>query len=119
MDLSQENSEQNSIISYSENDASIQSGKLGFPCFISKSFSATLDFHSIDLIEKNDIFPLITKDQVKIIIIGTSQSSFLKPEKILLFNELGLGVELMNVDAACRSFNLLLSDKRSVGLLII
>lgn len=119
MDLSQENSEQNSILSYSENDVRIQSRKLGFPCFISKSFSTTLDFHSIDLIKKTDIFPLITKDQVKIIIIGTSQTSFLKPEKILLFNELGLGVELMNVDAACRSFNLLLSDKRSVGLLII
>jgi hypothetical protein len=56
MDLSQENSEQNSILSYSKNDASIQSGKLGFPCFISKSFSATLDFHSIDMIEKTISF---------------------------------------------------------------
>ena len=87
--------------------------------FYLEKFFSNIGFSLIDLMEKNDIFPLTTKDQVKIIIIGTSQTSFLQPEKILLFNELGLGVELMNVDAACRSFNLLLSDKRAVGLLII
>ncbi|HIM54862.1 MAG TPA: hypothetical protein EYI82_05185, partial [Gammaproteobacteria bacterium] len=33
--------------------------------------------------------------------------------------QMGIGVESMNSESACRSFNLLLSDIRRVGLLLL
>ncbi|HCX12708.1 MAG TPA: hypothetical protein DHJ28_00265, partial [Gammaproteobacteria bacterium] len=33
--------------------------------------------------------------------------------------QMGIGVECMNSESACRSFNLLLSDIRRVGLLLL
>jgi len=55
-----------------------------------------------------------------LLIIGTGKhSKFLSPKQQVSLSELGLGVESMNNVSACSSFNLLLSDLRPVGLLIL
>jgi len=54
------------------------------------------------------------------VIIGTGERViFLSAKHQVTLGELGLGVECMNNASACSSFNLLLSDARAVGLLIL
>jgi uncharacterized protein len=54
------------------------------------------------------------------LIIGTGKhSKFLSPKQQVSLSKLGLGLESMNNVSACSSFNLLLSDLRPVGLLIL
>lgn len=57
----------------------------------------------------------------KILIIGHCESStlFLSPEHHLTFMRQGIGVECMSLDAACRTFNILLGEHREVALLLI
>ncbi|TEU22052.1 MAG: hypothetical protein E3I13_02765, partial [Gammaproteobacteria bacterium] len=46
-------------------------------------------------------------------------TQFLHPKQQVAIQQMGIGVESMNNESACRSFNLLLSDVRRVGLLLL
>lgn len=56
----------------------------------------------------------------RILIIGHQEpSAFLSAEAHLSFMKTGIGVESMHLDAACRTFNILLSEDREVALLLL
>lgn len=68
-------------------------------------------------------FAEIAADNLKIIldmvpqlvIIGTGQQQhFLDQELLLPFLQQGIGIEIMNTDAACRTYNVLTSEGRNV-----
>lgn len=68
-------------------------------------------------------FAEITADNLKIIldkvpqivIIGTGeQQHFLDQELLLPFLQQRIGIEIMNTDAACRTYNVLMSEGRNV-----
>ena len=51
----------------------------------------------------------------QIVILGTGENQyFLAQELILLFLQQGIGIEVMNTDAACRTYNVLMSEGRNV-----
>ena len=51
----------------------------------------------------------------EVVLIGTGvQQVFLSPQRMMLFYQRGIGVEVMNTDAACRTFNVLVSEGRNV-----
>lgn len=57
----------------------------------------------------------------EIVLIGTEKSAeFLSPKCLMIFYAHHIGVEVMNTQAACRTFNLLAVEKRNVvaGLMI-
>ncbi len=57
----------------------------------------------------------------QIVIIGTGeQQHFLEQELLLPFLKQGIGIEIMNTDAACRTYNVLMSEGRNIvaGLLL-
>jgi len=57
----------------------------------------------------------------EIILLGTGQQwQMLSAEKLMLFYEKNIGVEIMTTDSACRTFNILASEGRHViaGLVI-
>jgi uncharacterized protein len=57
----------------------------------------------------------------QIVIIGTGeQQHFLDQELLLPFLKQGIGIEIMNTDAACRTYNVLMSEGRNIvaGLLL-
>lgn len=71
----------------------------------------------------------ITADNLKkilelspqLVIIGTgAQQHFLDVALSLLFLQRGIGIEIMNTEAACRTYNVLLSEGRNVvaGLIL-
>ncbi|MDX1555119.1 MAG: Mth938-like domain-containing protein [Xanthomonadales bacterium] len=51
----------------------------------------------------------------EVVIIGTgAQQRFLAPELMMFFHERGIGIEIMNTQAACRTFNVLVMEERRV-----
>ena len=58
--------------------------------------------------------------QPEVIIIGTgSQLQFPRPESYSIAINQGIGIEFMNTGAACRTYNILLSENRKVAAAII
>jgi uncharacterized protein len=51
----------------------------------------------------------------EVVLLGTGkQQVFLPPRMMMLFFERGVGIEVMTTDAACRTFNVLVSEGRNV-----
>jgi uncharacterized protein len=56
----------------------------------------------------------------EVVLIGTgSQQAFLSPEQMMFFYSRGIGIEAMTTDAACRTFNVLVSELRKVVAALI
>ena len=51
----------------------------------------------------------------EVVLIGTGERQiFLAPALMMVFYSRGVGVEVMTTDAACRTFNVLVSESRNV-----
>ncbi len=56
----------------------------------------------------------------QILLLGTGRRSRLpRPELLLPFSRLGIGVEIMTTTAACRTYNLLLAEGRRVVAVLL
>ncbi len=120
MEFTQQNANQNTVISFDDLTITLSHLKLKTPCFISISESKELSAFNLDEINKEFLFPLLSKESIDILINGTGRSPiFLSPKQQMSLSEINLGVECMNNTSACSSFNLLLGDLRKVGLLIL
>jgi len=120
MEFTQQNANQNTIISFDDLTITLSHSKLNLPCFISQNESMELSALKITEVDKEFLFPLLSKESIDLLIIGTGSSPvFLSPKQQMSLSEIGLGVECMNNTSACSSFNLLLGDLRKVGLLIL
>ena len=120
MEFTQQSANQNTIISIDESTIKLSHIQVNIPCFISSKNVEELSISSLEEISKEALFPLLSQESLDLLIIGTGKKSkFLSPKQQVLLSELGLGLECMNNVSACSSFNLLLSDLRPVGLLIL
>ena len=120
MEFNQQESEHNSIISVDNSQVKLIHCVLKTPCFISPSYSVEIKATNIESLDKALLFPLSSKDDIDILIIGTGEmTQFLHPKQQIAIQQMGIGVESMNNESACRSFNLLLTDARRVGLLLL
>ena len=120
MEFTQQNANQNSVVSVDDSMIMLTNTKLKIPCYISANHSEEILTLSLNLISKETIFPLMAKKSVDLLIIGTGNSTkFLSPKLQTELSEIGLNIECMKNVSACSSFNLLLADARSVGLLIL
>ncbi len=62
-------------------------------------------------------FSAIIAAQPDLLLIGTSSpQQFLSPQLQVYLSSKKIGIETMNIRAACRTFNLLLSEERRVAL---
>ena len=120
MEFTQQSANQNTVISIDESTATLSHIQLKIPCFISSNIAKEIPISSLEEISKELLFPLLSEESLDLLIIGTGKKSkFLSPKQLVSLSGLGLGVECMNNVSACSSFNLLLSDLRPVGLLIL
>ena len=120
MELTQHELNNNSIISHNKSTIILQNKELKTPCFISPTTTKQLKIKSLDDINKDLIFKIISKELLNLIIIGTGDKvRFIHEKKIVEIVKLGTGIEFMNNSSACSSFNILLSDARALGLIIL
>jgi len=120
MEFTEQRANQNTVVSIDESSITLSYTRLNIPCFISSKKAEVMSISSLEEISKETLFPLLSQESLELLIIGTGKHSiFLSPKQQVSLSELGLGVECMNNVSACSSFNLLLSDLRPVGLLIL
>jgi uncharacterized protein len=120
MEFNRQDNSQNSIISMDDNIITLSHTTLTTPCFISTHYHTQTPDMTLAQLDKITLFPLSSKDDIDILLIGTGATSvFLDPKQQMAIQQMGVSIETMNAQSACRSFNLLLSDMRLVGLLLL
>jgi uncharacterized protein len=104
------------------NDQGIRVGETWYPQSLIISANHLISDWSVqtmkDLVEedlaKKSLEPILNLAP-EILLIGTgSKQVFLQPQLTVFFYQKGIGVEVMTTDAACRTFNVLVSEGRNV-----
>jgi uncharacterized protein len=68
----------------------------------------------------DDHLEKILELQPEVVLIGTgARQEFLPPQQMVFFYSRNIGVEVMTTDAACRTFNVLAAESRSVVAALI
>ncbi len=120
MHISLETPDQHSIQAYSEHEIQINSLIYQHSLIVSKQeIIADVAIHNIQEINK-PYLEMLLKYKPEIIIIGHGELSTPPPIKIIAeLAQQNIGIEFMSIGAACRTYNILLSELRAVTLGII
>ncbi|WP_133129680.1 Mth938-like domain-containing protein [Legionella yabuuchiae] len=120
MQINKEPVEIHSIRSYSEHEVTINSQVYHSNLIVCRDSIITdwqaASLQTLDL----DLMKPVLETSPEVIIIGHTQSGVLVPLEILMaLSQQRIGLEAMSLGAACRTFNILLSEGRNVTLGII
>lgn len=120
MQISLENSDQNAVQAYGDNEVKINSITYTKSLIVSKAEIITdVKIQSVKKLDSS-YFDLFMDFKPEVIIIGHSEIGSLPPVNVIAqLSQLGIGLECMSLGAACRTFNILLSEERRVLLGII
>lgn len=79
------------------------------------------DVESADDVTPQSLAPVLErKQQVRVLLLGTGQSQVFAGEALrAVLCEAGIIVEVMNTGAACRTYNVLLAERRPVAAALI
>jgi uncharacterized protein len=115
MQISLESAERHAVQAYTNNKIQINS-IVYEKSFIVSSESIITDINFQEIQDINDEFiDLLLKSKPEIIVIGHTHAGKLLPIHYLSkLSQLRIGVECMLLGAACRTYNVLLSERRSV-----
>jgi len=105
----------NTITSYGPGWIKITQSKIDKPCVVTRT-TLSVDSLPSNIMDLNiqDMEPIVSLNP-EVVIIGTGKKQLFLDKKIssTLTNR-RIGVEYMDTAAACRSFNILLAEERSV-----
>lgn len=118
MSLQLETPEQNSIQAYDKNKIKINSIDYHYNLIISEKDIIPWDISTLTSINAETIKPCLMFNP-DLILIGHDTAKRLPQELICTLAKDKIGIEIMAVGAACRTFNILLSEFRAVVLGII
>lgn len=108
------NNADSSIRSYTVGSIRINEQTYTKPLIITPTSITEWPVNSVDQLTAPDFQPVIDK-QAEIIILGTGNKQIFPPAAILqLAAEKHIGLEVMDTAAACRTYNVLLSENRSI-----
>ena len=105
----------NTITSYGHGGSQIAQRKIDKPCVVTRT-TLSLDSlpSNIMSLDPQNIEPIVLLCP-EVVIIGTGKKQLFLDNKIsLALTDRRIGVEYMDTAAACRSFNILLAEERSV-----
>lgn len=123
MHIQCEPNEKNSVQSYDANTVIIATKAYSQSILVTKDNIVLL--HDANIVQDINFSWLQhiephAKKQISILIIGQNKlNQFLTPEQYASFITNNIGVEHMQFGAACRTFNLLLSEKRKIGMVLL
>lgn len=118
MDFLQNQGPQHQIISaYDENSVVINGSRFSQSLLLlPDSAHQFWEIHDFENLKKEDFLPVINA-KPELLIIGTGvQQRFVAPKLMAELVAEKIGIEYMNNQAACRTFNLLLAEGRRVAL---
>lgn len=117
MHISLETPEQHAIQAYSDSQIQINSVTYDQNLIVSRQ-ETIVGTKPQNINELDEAYiELLLKHKPEIIIIGHSNAALLPPIKLIAeLSQLGIGIEFMSIGAACRTYNVLLSELRAVVL---
>lgn len=120
MHINLETADQHTVQAYSETEIRIDSISYQASIIVNRhEIISDWSIHSINELTEELLVPLL-KHQPRIIIIGhNNPGQFVSFPIIQTLAQRGIGLECMSIGAACRTFNVLLSEQREVVLGII
>lgn len=115
-----EKNDPHTVQSYTENSISVNSIEYKSSLILSETeIIAEIPLQNIQAMDE-DYSALLIKHNPKIIILGHTKPGSFPPEEIIaMLSQKGIGVECMGIGAACRTYNVLLSEGREVVLGVI
>ncbi|KTD38455.1 hypothetical protein Lmor_0276 [Legionella moravica] len=115
MNINLEASEQHAIQAYENNKIQINSIIYESSLIVSRE-EIIIDVAINSIKEINSPYlELLTKSNPEIIIIGHEDTGVFPPLSIISdLSKMGIGIEAMSIGAACRTYNVLLSELRRV-----
>lgn len=116
MQIQLENPEGNTIDAYSENQIQINGQVYNKSLLVSSSFLDTeLNIKNIEQLDYQLLKKHIDELKPEIILIGHQQSGkYADPALMAQLAAEGIGLEAMSLDAACRTYNILVGEYRKV-----
>ena len=119
MHINQESRDLHSIQAYSEAEVKINDLTYEQSLIVNgETVIADWSVKTISELSEETIIPLL-QFKPKIIIIGSNETKLIPYSLIGYLGEKSIGIEVMNIGAACRTFNVLLSEQREVVLGLI
>ncbi|PJD93431.1 MAG: hypothetical protein CK424_02585 [Legionella sp.] len=119
MEIQLESQEQHAVRSYGPHSITIGSETIQNSCVICKEFiHKEWPIQSITALTTDDLAPLI-QSKPEVIILGHDSNHWPSPAIASYLSTQKIGLECMSIGAACRTFNILLGEKRAVALGII
>lgn len=120
MNIQLEAADKHSIRSYSDTAITIGAQSYEQSIIINReTIISTWLIHSVFDLHENKLEPILNL-KPDIIIIGHSQPGIQIPHTTMQYlSKKGIGLEAMSIGAACRTFNLLLSEQRRVVMGVI
>ncbi|KTC86789.1 Mth938-like domain-containing protein [Legionella brunensis] len=120
MHINLEASDKHTIQAYSEREVRIDSITYSNSLIVSSHEIITdwpiKAFHELN---EDTVWPLL-RYEPKIVLIGHGQQGQLAPIPLMqMLAKKGIGLECMSIGAACRTFNVLLSEQREITLGLI
>lgn len=115
MHINLEANEPHAIQAYDHHTVQINSVLYGQSLIVSRQkIINNLSIKNIDCMD-DDYFHLLTQLNPEVIIIGHLETGKFPPIEIITrFAQARIGVECMSLGAACRTYNILLSEQRAV-----
>lgn len=119
MQINLESNENHSIEAYSEHEIQIKGVVYNNSLLVSgKQIIPDLDIESISKIDQALLEQFIALN-AEIVIIGHKEKAHPSIDLMTKLSQHGIGIEAMSIGAACRTFNVLLSEGRSVVAVMI
>ena len=107
---------QHLVRSYTEHSVQVGEQQLSAPSLVCAEQVLPWPMSDMTQLTKNDL-PLIFEQQPEVVILSTgARQHFPAPAIQAAFLARGIGFEVMTVGAACRTFNVLLSEDRRAVL---
>lgn len=116
MEIQLESAEPHTIRSYSDHSICIAGITLDQSCIISQQhIQTTWPIHHIEELT-TALLDALLQDKPDVILIGHAGKPTLLPHIASVLSQQKIGIECMPIGAACRTFNVLLSEHRAVVL---
>lgn len=119
MEIQLESAEPHTIRSYSDHSIWVDQTLIETSCIISPhQIQSSWPIHCLDDLGPEHL-PALLQDQPDVIIIGHNGHPKIIPVIASILSQQKIGIECMSIGAACRTFNVLLSEHRAVVLGVI
>ncbi len=108
----------NIITAYDPGVVTVNDHKITVNSIITPKQVLDWDISTLDGLVEEDLIPLF-ECEAEIYLIGTGHSHVLRPDFMLHAIRKGVGLEIMATDAACRTYNVLVSEGRNIAAALI